>query len=143
MQQGHSNLEPLYAKSYQCAFCGLSFKTKKVRSRFIKPKGADSDFGPVFPPGEGNNPLLYFINVCPQCGLAFTEDFAKVYSQTARQKIQQEITDKMDKGMDYCGERDFTKAVKAYKLAIYSAQITAEKHIAFANVCLRLAWLYR
>lgn len=143
MKEDLSKLEPLYDKTYECAFCGLSFKTKKVRSRFVKPRGTDSDFGPIFSPGESNNPLLYFIDVCPQCGLAFTEDFARAYSQTVKQRIQQEITDKMDKSANYCGERDFAKAVKAYKLAIYSAQVTRERHIAFANVCLRLAWLYR
>lgn len=143
MKEDNLNLEPLYDKTFQCASCGLSFTTKKVRSRFVKPQGVDNDFGPLFSPKESNNPLLYFINVCPQCGLAFTEEFSKYYGQTVKQKIQQEITDKMDKSSDFCGPRDFAKAVKAYKLAIYSAQVTKEKHIAFANICLRLAWLYR
>lgn len=138
-----SGLEPLYDKKVQCPICKHSFTTKKVRSRFVKPQRVDSDFGPVFNQNDGNNPLYYYATVCPQCGFSFTEEFSNSIGQLAKQKVQQELSEKMDKSTDYCGERDFEKAVKACKLAIYSAQLTREKHIVFANICLRLAWLNR
>ena len=116
--------------------------TKKVRSRFIKPQRIDSDFGPVFREGD-YNPLYYYIVICSQCGFSFTEDFMSYFSQTTRDRINKEITDKIDKNTDYCSERDFDKAVRAFKLAIYSAQLAKEKHIVFAHICLRLAWTYR
>lgn len=138
-----SRLEPLYDKKVQCPFCELSFTTKKVRSRFVKPQRVDSDFGPIFLKNDGNNPLYYYVVVCPHCGFSFNEDFAKHMGQIARKNVQKEITEKMDKNIDYGGVRDFDKAVRAYKLAIYSGQLSGEKHIVFANLCLRLAWLNR
>lgn len=138
-----SGIEPLYDKKVQCPICKNSFTTKKVRSRFVKPQKVESDFGPVFNDNDENNPLYYYATVCPQCGFSFNEEFSQIIGQLARQKVQQELSVKMDKAIDYCGKRDFETAVKACKLAIYSAQLTGERHIVFANICLRLGWLNR
>ncbi|NLI92983.1 MAG: DUF2225 domain-containing protein [Peptococcaceae bacterium] len=138
-----STLDPLYDKKVKCPYCHNTFTTKKVRSRFVKPLKVEQDFGPVFKDGEGNNPLLYYVTVCSECGFSFSEDFSNHISQTARNKIQKEISEKMDRVTDFWGKRDFNQAVRAYKLAIYSGQLVQEKHIVFANLCLRLAWLYR
>lgn len=138
-----STLEPLYDKKFSCPFCKEAFTSKKVRSRFVKPLRTDSDFGPLFDANEENNPLYYYVIVCPHCGFSFTEDFSKNISQMNRNKIQQEITDKIEKTIDYCGPRDFDLAVRASKLAIYTGQLLQEKHAVMGNLCLRLAWLYR
>lgn len=138
-----SKLEPLYAKKVKCNICENTFTSLKVRSRFVKPVRVESDFGPVFRQEDPNNPLLYHVTVCPSCGFAFTEDFANYYGQKARQRVQEEITAKKEHNLDYCGERDFAKAVSTYKLAIFSGQLVEAKHIVLANLCLRLAWLYR
>lgn len=137
-----SLLQPLYDKKTGCPFCGESFSTKKVRSRFIKPLRVDSDFCPIFKEGD-YSPLHYYIVVCPKCGFAFTEEFSTYFSQAARDKIDEEITGRMDKQADFCSERDFEMAIRTYKLAIYCAQLVKERHIVFAHLCLRLAWTYR
>ncbi len=138
-----TKLEPLYDKKVSCPYCGKMFTSKKVRSRFVKPLKVDSDFGPLFAANDENNPLYYYVNVCPECGVFFSEDFSKNIGQTARKAVQQQITDKMDTSTDYWGKRDFDKAVRAYKLAIYTGQLVKEKHIVFANLCIRIAWLQR
>jgi uncharacterized protein (DUF2225 family) len=135
--------EPLYDKKFECLICRHSYKSKKIRSRYVKPERVDSDFGPIFKHGDGNNPLLYYVTVCPQCGFSFTEDFSKNIGQKVRKKIQEEISGKIDKSVDYCGVRNLEIAVNAYKLAIFFAQLLEERHIVFANLCLRLAWLKR
>lgn len=137
-----SLLEPLYDKKVHCLFCEKAFTTKKVRSRYIKPTRVDSDFCPIFTYGDPN-PLYYYVMICPQCGFSFTEDFADYFSQATRDRINKEIANKMDKNTDYCGARDFDKAIRTYKLGIYFAQLANEKHIVFAHICLRLAWTYR
>ena len=137
-----SLIEPLYDKKISCPFCQKAFKTKKVRSRFIKPLRVDRDFCPIFSEGD-HSPLYYYVVICPECGFAFTEDFTSYFSQASRDKVDKEITGRMDKNIDYCGERDFDTAIRTYKLAIYSAQLVKEKHIVFAHLCLRLAWTYR
>ncbi len=137
-----SFIGPLYDKKIDCPFCKKQFKTKKVRSRFIKPLRVDSDFCPIFSEDD-HSPLYYYVVICTECGLAFTEDFTDYFSQAARDKVAKEITSRVDKNVDYCSERDFDTAIRTYKLAIYSAQLVKEKHIVFAHLCLRLAWTYR
>ncbi|KUO61953.1 MAG: hypothetical protein APF84_04785 [Gracilibacter sp. BRH_c7a] len=137
-----SQLEPLYDKKVDCPFCGKRFTTKKVRSRFIKPLRVDSDFCPIFSNGS-HSPLYYYVVICPECGFAFTEDFTSYFSHVSRDNVNKEITAKMDKNVNYCGERSFESSIRTYKLAIYSAQLVKEKHIVFAHLCLRLAWAYR
>lgn len=138
-----SNMDPLYDKKLVCPFCQNRFTSKKVRSRFVKPLRVDSDFAPIFSKDEPNNPLLYFVTVCPQCHLAFTEDFRKTVGTTAKQLLETEIRNKRGRILDYCCKRDVQLAVSAYKLAIYTAQVSKERHYVFGNLCLRLAWLYR
>jgi len=138
-----SDMNPLYDKKVQCPVCNHLFSSKKVRTRFIKSSRTDSDFGMLFARDDMNNPLFYYVMVCPQCGFSFSEDVKRPVPQTAKDRVKIEITDKMDNNIDYCGERDFSMAEKTFKLAIYSGQLIGEKHIAFARLCLRLAWLYR
>lgn len=138
-----SQLDPLYDKKLKCIFCQQDFTSKRVRSRFVKPIRVESDFGPVFKKEEQNNPLYYYVTVCPHCGLSFSEDFGKRIGKAAKNAILEEITKKIDKSVNYSYVRDFDTAVRAFKLAIYSAELLNEKHMVFANLCLRLAWLYR
>ena len=135
-------LQPLYDKKINCPFCESNFTSKKVRSRFIKPQKVDSDFCPLFKDTD-YNPLFYYVLICPHCGFSFTEEFTKYFSQSVKDKVHKEITIKKDKNLDYCSERDYEKAVSSYKLAIYCAELVKEKHIVFAHLCLRLAWIYR
>lgn len=135
-------LEPLYNKKVECLCCSSVFSTKKIRSRYVKPQRVESDFGPVF--GQKDySPLYYYVLSCPHCGFSFTEDFSPLVSQAAKEKISREITSKMDKNIDYCGERDSSQAIKTYMLAIYCAELVKEKPIVFAHLCLRLAWIFR
>lgn len=138
-----ADLSPLYDKKYSCLVCGHVFTSKKLRSRFVKPIRTDNDFGPVFAKNDANNPLFYFVAVCPECGFAFSEDFSTNISQTAKQRVREELSAKRGKTIDYGKERDFSQAVNTYKLAIYSGQLVNEKHLAMAKLCHRLAWLYR
>lgn len=140
---GASDLQPLYDKRYICHLCKKPFTNKNVRSRFVKPIQVDSDYGPVFKPDEVNNPLYYYIAVCPHCGFPFAEDFSAPQGDKVREIVKEKITEKIKKPSDYGGKRDFAQAVNAYKLAIYAAQLTHERHIVLARICHRLAWLFR
>jgi len=137
-----SKLEPLYEKNCICPICSTSFTSKKIRTRFVKPWKVDTDYGPIFKQGD-YNPLFYYITVCPECGFSFSEDFSVLSGEKIKQIVKKQITEKMDRHIDYRSARDFDQAVKTHKLAIYSAQVVGEKHIVFAKLCLRLAWLYR
>ncbi|WP_244888201.1 DUF2225 domain-containing protein [[Bacillus] enclensis] len=59
-----TELTPYYDKKIQCLACRHSYSTTKIRSRFVKVKGHESDFCPVYGSDE-INPLLYNVSVCP------------------------------------------------------------------------------
>ncbi|RSD27574.1 DUF2225 domain-containing protein [Mesobacillus subterraneus] len=136
-----SQLVPLYDKKYTCAICDHSFTTKKVRSRFVKVLRFDSDFAPLYADGF-ENPNFYYVNVCPNCGYSFTEDFSAYFPPGAKQIIQEKISSNWNP-RDYGNERTLQEAMGTFKLAAYCSTLKKEKHIVTAGLYIRLAWLYR
>lgn len=134
-------VEPFYEKKLTCIFCGLSFNTQRVRSRFAIPFQIDSDFCPHFRAGN-YNPHYYFVNVCPECGFAFSEEFSDQFPLGSREVIHSQITKHWTK-RDFGQARDLQQALESYKLAILAASLKKEKNAVLAGLCLRLAWLYR
>jgi uncharacterized protein len=84
-----TEVTPYYDKKIQCLACRHSYSTTKIRSRFVKVKGHESDFCPLYSSNE-INPLLYNVTVCPRCGFSFTDEFSKyivpVLKKTSRRK---------------------------------------------------------
>ena len=135
------SIEAFYEKKMACVFCGKQFTTLKVRSRFSIPYQIDSDFCPHY--REGNyNPHFYFVNVCPECGFAFSEEFSDTFPLGSREIILLNITKHWTK-RNFGGVRDIQQALESYKLAILAGSLKKEKNAVLAGLCLRLAWLYR
>lgn len=133
--------EAFYEKKMACVFCGKSFTTLKVRSRFAIPYQIDSDFCPHY--REGNyNPHFYYVNVCPECGFAFSEEFSDQFPLSSKEIINVKITKHWTK-RNFGGVRDIQQALESYKLAILAGSLKKEKNAVMAGLCLRLAWLYR
>lgn len=133
-------LEHFYEKKMTCLLCGKSFNTLRVRSRFSIPYKIDSDFCPHY--REGNqNPHFYFINVCPECGFAFSEEFSDYFPSGSREAILSQIGRWTKR--DFGQVRDIHQALDAIKLAILAGSLKKEKNTILAGLCLRLAWLYR
>lgn len=134
-------LTPLYDKSEECPACNHSFKTKKVRSRFIKLERTEEDFCPHYK-DEEYSPLLYFVKVCPDCGYSYSEHFSPHFPPGALDTIKTYITSKWVPH-DFSNERTVKQAIQTYKLAMYTAQLKQEKAIVLAGLQLRLAWIFR
>lgn len=133
--------DPFYEKKLTCLFCGSQFSTWKVRSRFSVPYKTDTDFCPHF--RDGNyNPHYYFVNVCPDCGFAFSEEFSDYFPSGAWKLIDSQIA-KHWKKRNFGEERDFQQALESYKLAILAGTLKKEKNSVMAGLSLRLAWIYR
>ncbi|MCO1600576.1 DUF2225 domain-containing protein [Desulfosporosinus nitroreducens] len=136
-----NSVKAFYEKKLTCIFCGSPFISQRVRSRFAVPYRTDSDFCPHF--REGNyNPHYYFVNVCPECGFAFSEEFSEQFPLGSKELINSRIT-KHWKKRDFGEERDLQQALESYKLAILAGTLKKEKNAVLAGLCLRLAWLYR
>ena len=134
-------LEPFYEKKLTCVFCGKLFTSLRVRSRFAIPYKTDSDFCPHYRAGN-YNPHFYFVNVCPECGFAFSEDFSDQFPNGTKEIIRVQITGNWTK-RNFGQVRDIQQALESYKLAILAGSLKKEKNVVLAGLCLRLAWLYR
>jgi uncharacterized protein len=136
-----TEITPFYQKKMECLYCKTTFQSTKIRSRFIKLSHHETDFRPVYK-DERINPLLYNVNVCPECGFSFTDDFTKYIVPAVKVEIQEKLTNNWSK-QDYGGNRSTTEAINTYKLAILSGTLKKEKNITVAGLYLRTAWLYR
>ena len=135
------HLEAFYEKNLTCVYCGKPFTSRRVRSRFSIPFQVDSDFCPHFRAGN-YNPHFYYVNVCPECGFAFSEEFSDQFPRGAKEVIGVQITSHWTK-RNFGQVRDIHQALESYKLAILAGSLKQEKNAVLAGLCLRLAWLYR
>lgn len=131
----------LYDKHYHCLACESEFTTKKVRSNRIRALSHDSDLCSYF---DGVIPYYYESNVCPHCGFAFTDSFSKLPANQ-KEAICLDYTKRyLPHGApDYCGIRDESQAVLAFKLALGAGYAKKEEPRFLAGICMRLAWLQR
>ncbi|KPL59006.1 DUF2225 domain-containing protein [Rossellomorea vietnamensis] len=132
---------PFYDKKNQCLSCKHSYSTTRIRSRFVKLAGYDSDFCPLYQSDEVN-PLLYNVSVCPQCGFSYTDDFTAYIPPVLKSELEKKISLHWQP-QDYGKIRSYEDAVNTYKLAAYCALIKKEKKVTTAGLYLRTAWLYR
>jgi len=138
-----SQLDPLYDKLLKCLFCGQEFKTKKIRSRFIKPVRTETDFYQIYEEGQ-LNPLHYYVAVCPGCAFAFTEEFTAFISARIRPEVQAELVRwRAGNSKNYCEKRTLPEAIETYTRALKLTELLKEKNITQASLYVRLAWIYR
>lgn len=136
-----NQIEPIFDKKYECKICKHAFTTKKLRSRFIKVTGYDTDFCPKYSSNE-LNPILYNVNVCPHCGYSSTDDFAPYFPPEAIEDIHSKVCEQWVP-RDFGQKREISEAIKTYKLAAFCGTLKKEKNITLAGIYVRLAWLYR
>lgn len=134
-------LEAFYEKKLICVYCSKPFTSLRVRSRFSIPYQVDGDFCPHYRAGN-YNPHFYYVNVCPECGFAFSEEFSDQFPKGTKEVIGVQITGQWTK-RDFGKVRDIHQALESYKLAILAGSLKREKNAVLAGLCLRLAWLYR
>lgn len=130
--------ENLLEQSVQCLYCQKEFQTKKVRQSKISVKKVDGDFCNHF---RGENPYFYEVKVCPFCGFAFTRQFSPV-SPARKEHLEKEYISKVEVPR-VCGERTWEDALRSFKLALFCGNLLHEKKYLLANLCLKIAWLYR
>lgn len=134
-------MEPLYQTTVVCANCQEPFQTSRVRPSFKKPERTDSDFCTHFKAGN-ENPEFYVVRVCPGCGFASTESFAKEINDKQRAAFRARIGATWEH-QDYGGPRSLKDAMTVYKLALLTAQAIGERPLVIASILHHIAWLYR
>lgn len=131
--------EYLMEKRMLCPLCQKSFNTTKVKTTKLRIIDRDTDFCTYY---EDINPYFYEINVCPECGFAFSDTHTGDIIDEKRERFKQIISSKWT-GRDFGGIRNIDQAIETYKMAITSSEITGEKSSKLAGLCLRLSWLFR
>lgn len=132
---------PFYDKEIKCEICEITYKTKRLRSRFIRTEKVHSDFFTEFKDKQCN-PYFYEVHVCPTCGFASSENFSNHFKPGSKDRIAQQVGASW-KPRDFGGIRTIEEAIETYKLGIVSGTLKSEKHIVLAGLCMRLAWLFR
>lgn len=134
-----TKLEPIYNSEVTCPVCEKKINITKVRSKFVKLIKQDDDFCPYY---ETINPVLYEAWVCNYCGYAAHSPVFEKVTQNGRTSVIQSIS-KNWTCREFTGERDYKKALEAFKIVLYNLQVREAPFSEFAKVCLRIAWLYR
>jgi uncharacterized protein (DUF2225 family) len=135
------SIDILFDKTVTCTICTNTYKTKRVRSRFIRALRSDSDFCSYYD-DEENSPLLYYVSVCPTCGYSVSDEFSTYFSTNTLDAIKKSVSSQWG-SKDYGQKRSVKEAIEAYKLAIYCATLKKEKHIVLAGLYMRLVWILR
>ncbi|MDF2546259.1 MAG: hypothetical protein K0R93_1157 [Anaerosolibacter sp.] len=129
----------LYDKAITCPVCKNIFHTKKVRTSATRIEKRDTDFCTHY---IGENPILYNVFVCPMCGYAALESGFEEINAAGKKMIQESISRRWTQ-RSFGEERTILEAIETYKLALLCSQILGHKKGTLANICLRIAWLYR
>ena len=109
-----TQLEPIYNTKITCPVCSNAFEAGKVRSKFLRSRGQDTDLRPLY---EGENPLFYDAVVCPSCGFAHIGSTFEDMTQNDFRVVREKITVKWTQ-RDFSGPRTVEQAIEAYKLAL-------------------------
>lgn len=96
MLKSTGELETYYDKKLICIYCGEPFTSLRIRSRFSIPYQIDSDFCPHYKNKEVN-PHYYYVNVCTECGFAFSEEFSDKFPPGSKEMIKVQIKDQWEK----------------------------------------------
>jgi uncharacterized protein len=135
------NTTALYDKSIICRHCETPFSTKRIRGGSLSMKQRDADFCTYFKE-QSLNPIFYSVNVCPQCGFSFSDQFNAKLTPAQAKIVQEKISSKWTM-KDFGAIRSKEEAIACYKLGIYTSEITDQPHSVKAGLYLRLAWIYR
>ncbi|AGC68328.1 hypothetical protein Cst_c13370 [Thermoclostridium stercorarium subsp. stercorarium DSM 8532] len=134
-----TEIKPFYDSEITCPVCDKTIKVTKVRSKFVRLLKHDEDFCPHY---ETINPVLYEAWVCSFCGYAAHNSVYEHITTAGRKAVLEKITPNWT-SREFTGERNYEKALEAFKLVLYNLQVREAPYSEFAKICLRIAWIYR
>ncbi|TYP58752.1 DUF2225 domain-containing protein [Thermosediminibacter litoriperuensis] len=130
----------LYQKEEECPICGTKFMSARVRHSKLHKKCNDTDF--LMHYEENFYPFFYDVTICSECGYAAFESIFRQIGHKEKEKVKEELK-KVRWGGRIPLERSLSTAELVYKMGIYTAQAKNEKASVMAQLCHRLAWVYR
>ncbi|KAB2954318.1 DUF2225 domain-containing protein [Heliorestis acidaminivorans] len=128
-----------FTQEKTCPICRQIFQATRVRSSFIRIRERKADFMIIY---DGVNPIHYQIFVCPSCYYASQENnFDSPYGDTS--KVARELFLLRQQEPNFLGVRSLPVVLRAFELAIRTAQISQAPASVSASLYLKCAWLAR
>ena len=133
------NTKNIFLKEITCPVCDNVFKTPAVKVNAPRITSKDSDF---FIRYSVENPYLYEVWLCPNCGYAaLKSDFEKIRNFQTK-LVKDNITPKWV-SRDYPIPFNENVAIERYKLALLNSLVIESKSSTKAMICLKIAWMFR
>lgn len=132
-------MEQLYDKHFRCPVCKNEISSKQVKKKYIKVIKRDSDLMVHY---DGENPLIYSVIVCPECGYSNLGLKFEELSFKKRQILEEKLRP-IWKHKDYSGERTIKDGINAFKLMLFCEDLIQSKNYEKAGTILKISWLNR
>ncbi len=131
-----------FEREYTCPVCRTTFKSFSVRSSATYVEEKESDFHVRY---KGVSPLHYSIIVCPVCEYAASNTtFAKELSLNMAEQLAVALSRlRSNDGTIYGEERDLDITLKAFQLAIRTAQLKKVSPAELSGLLLAAGWITR
>ncbi|NLB88254.1 MAG: DUF2225 domain-containing protein, partial [Syntrophomonadaceae bacterium] len=131
-----------YKREYTCPICKTKFTSLSVRSSSTYVEEKESDFHVIY---KGISPLHYSIIVCPICEYAASNTtFSKELNNKLAEQLAVALSQlKSNDNTNYCEERDLNTTLKAFQLAIRTAQLKKVPAAELSGLLLAAGWIAR
>lgn len=132
--------EYLFPTEVECPVCQTNFTGMRTRTSRLQMLEPLPDFRLMYRDFEPN---FYYIWVCPQCSFAYPERQYNKVSRTALQRGEaawRENPSELNFAFD--GQRTLEQVITSYYLALRTFEIVGATPEQWANLWLRLVWIY-
>lgn len=136
-----TELECIFEKKIECPVCDREFMNQTIRTGKIRQVGMDTDLRARYIGADANK---YDVIACPHCGYAALTRFFGHLTPTQRKTLKTQVAASY-KGVVYSSGTPYTydEVIMRYKLALANAMTINAKLSEKADICLKLAWVYR
>lgn len=131
-----------FNREYSCPICKTTFNSLSVRSSSTYVEEKESDFHVIY---RGISPLHYSIIVCPTCEYAASNtSFSKDINSKLAEQLAIALSQlKSNDSTNFSEERDLPTTLKAFQLAIRTAQLKKVSAAELSGLLLAAGWIAR
>ncbi|HHY10748.1 MAG TPA: DUF2225 domain-containing protein [Firmicutes bacterium] len=130
----------LFSTEVTCPICGTSFPGARMRTSRLRVQEHRPDFRTIHEDFDAN---LYYIWVCPHCLFAYPE---RQYSKISQGSVNRgQIHWRKNPGTEtfvFDVQRTYQQVILSYYLALRTFEIVEATPEQWANLWLRLVWIY-
>lgn len=132
--------EYLFPTKVECHICKTEFSGMRTRVTRLQLKEQKTDFRSVY---RNFEPNYYYIWVCPVCSFAYPERQYKKLTRAAINRAEKAWQENPPQaGFEFDAQRSIQQVLESYYLTMYSFEAVNATCEQWANLWLRLLWIY-